>query len=564
MQTYIEQYFCHPSQYWNVSFQPRGESFRSELADLHQLIEDGGYFRRLHEKLGCLPDSAQDTTPHLLLSVFSPQQILPSIVEVRRIAGRTLKEGASSPISSIFAQDSTPFQLLVHKLRISGIGTKQGVRAEDTNGTEMHVTWTDAFGDIRDKKGTLRLEVRYGMNPNGREALCAKLTFFVTVSKSPSAISISFHKSPSGTGFCDVARIDVLPDESVVPEIWKGNTKVVKKIFEDQKIAPQHVANKGHSLASFAYAYGNSELYKLQLKGGAHPNYCGFHHCTIDLVTLIWTSWIDLLSTRDGPCTKDDNRAAETTVYDCISMSNEAIKHGCQIGCNLPWTSSRPNPLFLSDSEDPIRMIRYDELSVMFSYLVNTGFDLEARNNNEQTPLLYANMFLGHDTVPKIKALLSCGAKPNVQDIYGRGPLHCAVSIKLSRFTCSHALLSDHDEVVFWDWLNEQSMDDVEERPSLVDPVQHMDQASIDVDCVCDVCWDVLIGKLVAMLDAGCDPNSEDDDCRTPSDYAWRNGFMWFAWEQALAMTGWEFDDGTQQCVGIHVAMFEAFEKACE
>lgn len=477
-----------------------------------------------------------------------------------------LKARASTPIISIHAQNPTSFHVLTNTLKFFNTSTNIGFQTKgdlNTDGAQIRLVWTDDRAEMLKDVNKLRLEVQRETKPEGRQELCVKLVCFVAQSNPPSAISITFRKCPLEPGFCKVTQIDILPNDSVIAKISEGKIEAVKKIFEDQKITSHYMTASGYSLVSFACSYDHSELYRSLIEGGADPNYCTYHASTVDLVTSIWASWVNILCANEWPGYVDNmERATERTVHDCISMSKQAIRYGCQIGCNLPWDPVCPTPLFLPDSIAPQRPMRDDELSAMFSYLVGIGFDLEMRNEFDHTPLLYTSMLMGHDTVPKMKALLSCGPKINVKDTHGRGPLHCALFTRPSRLTCSDVMMDDVAEGYFDHY--EESMAFPEKYPSLVDPVRHIDQASVDVEGLCDGCWDVLMGKLVALLQAGCDPDFKDENGSTPSDYAWSNGFVWFAWEQALAKTGWKFDDETQQCVGIHIAMFEALEEALD
>ena len=53
--------------------------------------------------------------------------------------------------------------------------------------------------------------------------------------------------------------------------------------------------------------------------------------------------------------------------------------------------------------------------------------------------------------------------------------------------------------------------------------------------------------KLLALLQAGCDPNVLDNKGASPSDYAERER-LWPQWEWALAQTGWRYDEVTGRC----------------
>jgi hypothetical protein len=53
--------------------------------------------------------------------------------------------------------------------------------------------------------------------------------------------------------------------------------------------------------------------------------------------------------------------------------------------------------------------------------------------------------------------------------------------------------------------------------------------------------------KLLALLEAGCDPNAVDGKGDAPSVYAQREG-LWPQWAWALDQTGWRYDAATGKC----------------
>ena len=59
---------------------------------------------------------------------------------------------------------------------------------------------------------------------------------------------------------------------------------------------------------------------------------------------------------------------------------------------------------------------------------------------------------------------------------------------------------------------------------------------------------DPLYPKLLLLLEAGCDPNLQDADGLTPSDYV-RGTRLWPDWERALTDSGWIYDTRVQQCI---------------
>lgn len=60
--------------------------------------------------------------------------------------------------------------------------------------------------------------------------------------------------------------------------------------------------------------------------------------------------------------------------------------------------------------------------------------------------------------------------------------------------------------------------------------------------------------KLLALLRAGCDPNSVDNEGMSPSDYAEREG-QWPQWAWAFDQSGWAYSMDANLCEAKQMAI---------
>ncbi|KAK3178387.1 hypothetical protein OEA41_000522 [Lepraria neglecta] len=76
-----------------------------------------------------------------------------------------------------------------------------------------------------------------------------------------------------------------------------------------------------------------------------------------------------------------------------------------------------------------LRKIQPLASSQALEYLIGIGYDLERRNDDELTPLLYAATAYQPQVIKCLKTLIRCGADKFAYDSKGRSVLHCALVV---------------------------------------------------------------------------------------------------------------------------------------
>ena len=409
----------------------------------------------------------------------------------------------------------------------------------------------------------MRIQLLEGTGSGACHGRYAKLEYYTTNEVVPSGIAIEFHQTPEGHQASFINQIKVLREQNyndaeITKAIYQNDTKAVERMLATKEITARHVTAQGHSLISWAVNDGASAVFRLLLEDGADPNYCYWADNTVDLIYLIWDLWTDWVWSGGVYGLGGISRAPKMKVEDCILMSELALKYGCCVNATLVHTMDFASPLFLNETCSERQLQSSADILVMVTFLSRIGFDLEQRNSYGQTPLLHSCLLVGHDADAKVEAMLTCLAKKNVFDNFGRGPLHSAIFVRRTWRTCfpTADAVCERGDLDYDD--NDMLEFDAEDFQAST--VQHMDRASIEAEDLCERCWRSLKSKVLSLLRIGCDPNATDSKGRTPSDYAWRNGLFWCAWEEALAETGWDYHDEKLECMGSHIAMFEQAE----
>ncbi|OQV00087.1 hypothetical protein CLAIMM_05631 [Cladophialophora immunda] len=350
---------------------------------------------------------------------------------------------------------------------------------------------------------------------------------------------------------------------------------------------------------------GASELFNLLLTGGADLQHCDNSRNTSDFLSTIWELFLD---TTIADRTFQLRRLSNVTA--CMQLTDIALSNGCEIGSNVPYNGSIPSPLFARVEHDEVG-IDWDHTEV-FKFLIRTGFDKEERNDVGQTPLLFVAAGLSETVTPRLEILLSLGADATAIDRFGRGALHSVLMVDSLPCRCGevhHGRIAnnnpsdtDLDLSGESDFYSFQGTDgDLGEREqnrfavnrgdpsesetgesdegSMMSPSQQhwhdcdgeeKDTHSLEewydsAEEGCDTDRLDALGyspclvpfgtprrkvypKLLLLLKSGCDPNLQDADGRTPSDYVWRT-HMWADWERALMDSGWIYDANSKRCV---------------
>ena len=173
-------------------------------------------------------------------------------------------------------------------------------------------------------------------------------------------------------------------------------------------------------------------------------------------------------------------------VDQCISISDAALRYGCDIDNSIAYNPGRSNPLFeiVEDSREipPRGMI--DALR----YLSNIGYDIEERNSKGQTLLLFGATQLCSSVITVLKFLIGKGADLCAVDPYNCGALHFALRDSrgadawawgsLCTDACDHD--SDHEWWAIWtfsteceDYAEDYRNDGLTPAPSAIHDIQN-------------------------------------------------------------------------------------------
>ena len=97
-----------------------------------------------------------------------------------------------------------------------------------------------------------------------------------------------------------------------------------------------------------------------------------------------------------------------------IKLVEILVKHGAKVGLKNIWGET---PLHVAAERGDIQIMKY---------LLNHKADIDARDNNDESPLRHALM--GRDPEKAVSFLLSSGANPDDPDSKGNTTLHCAAA----------------------------------------------------------------------------------------------------------------------------------------
>lgn len=167
---------------------------------------------------------------------------------------------------------------------------------------------------------------------------------------------------------------------------------------------------------------------------------------------------------------------------------NRMLRLFIRAGCDINSVALGGNPLYftVSRSLPGSEIIHEGEISTLVNLLVCLGCEIEHRNSDGLTPLLYNACIPQWHGVVVMRELLQWGADPHATTNLGEGPLHLAIAFSIPG--------TMHEESEF----------------------------------------NSLRERLALLLDAGCDPNLRDGAEHTPSDFALSSPRTWFQWCLAL------------------------------
>ena len=128
----------------------------------------------------------------------------------------------------------------------------------------------------------------------------------------------------------------------------------------------------------------------------------------------------------------DSNEIYLQDFNQCVSMTDMALRHGCDIHNTVPCNSNIPNPLFLISNclDLPDTYAPAHEEALI--YFLKIGYDMEERNEQGLTLLLDLAMTLTPSVIKLPKILIKKGTEIHAVDIHGCGVLHHAFMGRLS------------------------------------------------------------------------------------------------------------------------------------
>ncbi|KAJ5776445.1 ankyrin repeat protein [Penicillium nucicola] len=245
-----------------------------------------------------------------------------------------------------------------------------------------------------------------------------------------------------------------------------NDIQTLKELLKTRQASPSIRSTENESLLSLAARLLRFEICELLLHEGADPNNCR----------------------SDGASAIFDVRNAfwyRPTNYKIPkSLLNQFLRLFVRSGCDINSTALGGGALHFTISQcvSESETIQEAEIATLVNLIICLGGDIEHRNADGLTPLLYNACTPGIHGVTVLNELLQWGADPHAQSLLGEGALHLAIAFSIQ-------MLPDSG-------LGSNSLQ----------------------------------GRLCALLKAGCDPTLEDNQGHTPSDFALSSPRTWFQW----------------------------------
>jgi hypothetical protein len=317
------------------------------------------------------------------------------------------------------------------------------------------------------------------------------------------------------------------------------------------------------------------------------------HGQTTSLIESIWTCFA---AAKHGAAINDPSNSQIADIDQCVSMVDVARQHGCEIESSSSQHLPEPNTLFewrgsLNDN------VVDTSVSAAIEGVLAAGLGIEDRNCFGQTVLLYAANRCRHNYQAFLKKLISLGANIHAVDDLGRDVLRQVLKLRIGLLesyknifvksallpkpfsdefcidldcvsiypSCVEGTYAYHIRSPCWPDRNNDDPDidySLGHESEPFDPYGYGDDnrdsyvGDYDIDdfTIGKGIEDVEAGlpcgrqktrvrfKLLAFLEAGCDPNLLDKFGDSPSYYA-REEDLWPQWEWALTQTGYVYDE---------------------
>ena len=112
-----------------------------------------------------------------------------------------------------------------------------------------------------------------------------------------------------------------------------------------------------------------------------------------------------------------------------VSMTDAAIRHGCDIEDSVSYMPSMANALFEVVKWSSLREPHLSAPEKAINYLIKIGYDLERRNSKGLTPFLDAAGSYQPQVIRCLDTYIRIGADIHTTDTLGRGALHLALAV---------------------------------------------------------------------------------------------------------------------------------------
>jgi hypothetical protein len=158
-------------------------------------------------------------------------------------------------------------------------------------------------------------------------------------------------------------------------------------------------------------------------------------------------------------------------------------------GCDPDISALGGSPLHFTLTHDlpTTRCISEDEICTLIEMLFRLGADVEHRNADGFTPLLYNAGILGWHGYVILRELLRLGADPHAVTDFSENALHMALGYSTYYYQLEVKITTPRHD-------------------------------------------DFLVERLILLLQTGCDPGQLDVWGRSPSDFALSSSRMWLQW----------------------------------
>ncbi|MCJ1434039.1 hypothetical protein MMC27_003405 [Xylographa pallens] len=218
-----------------------------------------------------------------------------------------------------------------------------------------------------------------------------------------------------------ITTFNVVPqDAQIIRCVRTGDITGVRKLFETKQASARDVDPGGFSLLSYATDPKCFDVFRLLIESGAGTENCKVYGHSM---SILWVLWQFLMSGIIFP-----DLFNSLSLDHCKSLSNIAIKKGCDFEDSRSYNDIYPNLLFYAEladyavlAHDGRNLSSTDSIDIFLDY----GCCIEQKNCDGMTPFLFtASKFWRIGAVSRIKAFLRRRAHSHVIDNRGGGALH--------------------------------------------------------------------------------------------------------------------------------------------